>query len=84
MNPANVFSTILRLSSHHLAKLRKSMPGYAIVLDKRIVKLMDGLNEDEPFPTSLNTGDQGRFILGYYHQKVFKKSNNEEELDNEQ
>ena len=59
------------------------MPGYAVVLDKRIAEFMERLSEDEPFPTSLNTGNQGRFILGYYHQKAFKKSNNEEGLDNE-
>jgi len=84
MNPANVFSTIIRLSSHHLAKLRKTKPGYAVTLDKRIAELMEKLNEEKPFPTSLNTGDQGRFILGYYHQKAFRKSSNEEEISDEQ
>ena len=84
MNPANVFSTILRLSSHHLAKLRKTKPGYAVTLDKRIAELMGKLSEDKTFPTSLNTGDQGRFILGYYHQKAFRKSIDEEDSHDEQ
>jgi len=79
MSPASVFSTMLCLSSHHLVKLRKTKPGYAVTLDRRIAELMDRLNEEKPFPSSLNTGDQGRFILGYYHQKAFRKNNNEEE-----
>jgi CRISPR-associated protein Csd1 len=84
MNPASVFSTILRLSSHHMSKLRKTKTGYAVTLDRRIAELMDSLGVEKPFPASLNTGDQGRFILGYYHQKAFKKSNNEEDLNDEQ
>jgi len=84
MNPENVFSIILRLSSHHMAKLRKTKPGYAVTLDRRITELMDKLNEEKPFPSSLNTGDQGRFILGYYHQKAFRTNNNEEEKNDEQ
>jgi len=83
MNPENVFSTILRLSSHHMAKLRKTKPGYAVTLDRRIAELMGKLDEEKPFPSSLGVDDQGRFILGYYHQKAFRKNNIEEDSDDE-
>ena len=83
MNPESVFSAILRLSSHHMAKLRKTKPGYAVTLDRRIAELMGKLDVEKPFPSSLGVDDQGRFILGYYHQKAFRKNNGEEESGNE-
>jgi CRISPR-associated protein Csd1 len=86
-HPLSVFTSILQLSSHHMAKLRKTKPGYAVILDKRMNELMGKLAFEEnssPFPATLGYEEQGLFILGYYHQRAFRKDKNEEASDNEQ
>jgi CRISPR-associated protein Csd1 len=76
--PVAVFTTLLRLKNHHLGKLPK---GRAVQMEKLTGEIMDGLND---FPRILALPDQGRFALGYYHQRqaFFTKSeptNNQEE-----
>ncbi|MDR3310181.1 MAG: type I-C CRISPR-associated protein Cas8c/Csd1 [Oscillospiraceae bacterium] len=64
-NPASAFPTLLKLSEHH--KVDKA--GLQIVYAKRKGELLDILDiEQTPFPAALSLEDQGRFILGYYHQ----------------
>ena len=72
--PASVFSTLLRLKNHHVAKLENR--GRAINLEKLIGKIMDEIKDFAPV---LNLEDQGRFAIGYYHQRqnFFNKSNEE-------
>lgn len=62
-NPASVFPTILKLSMHHSAKLDNP-----VFYEKLKTELLDKLNAENPFPKALNLEDQGRFIIGYYHQ----------------
>lgn len=62
-NPVSVFPTLLKLNKHHLAKLVK---GRAINLEKIISEVIDGFND---FPAHLDLADQGRFAIGYYHQR---------------
>ncbi len=76
--PVAVFTTLLRLKNHHLGKLSK---GRAVQLERLIGDIMVGLND---FPRILALPDQGRFALGYYHQRqaFFTKTetvNNQEE-----
>ena len=76
--PVAVFTTLLRLKNHHLGKLSK---GRAVQLERLIGDIMGGLND---FPRILALPDQGRFALGYYHQRqaFFTKKetvNNQEE-----
>lgn len=68
--PVSVFTTLLRLTNHHLAKLNK---GRAVQMEKLIGEIMNGLAD---FPRQLALPDQGRFALGYYHQRqaLFTKS----------
>lgn len=68
--PVAVFTTLLRLKNHHLGKLPK---GRAIQMEKLIGEVMGGLDD---FPRILALSDQGRFALGYYHQRqaFFTKS----------
>ena len=65
-NPSNVFPTLLKLSNHHAAKLDDSR--YFEILKS---ELLFKLDVDAPFPSALSLEDQGRFILGYYHQRQF-------------
>lgn len=78
--PVSVFTTLLRLKNHHLGKLNK---GRAVQMEKLIGEIMEELAD---FPRQLGLPDQGRFALGYYHQRqaFFTKSesttNNQEEF----
>ena len=62
-NPSSVFPTLLKLSIHHSAKLDNAV--YYEILK---TELLGKLDVDAPFPSALALDDQGRFILGYYHQ----------------
>lgn len=68
--PVSVFTTLLRLKNHHLGKLS---PGRATQMEKLIGAI---LAEVADFPKLLPLPDQGRFALGYYHQRqaFFTKS----------
>jgi CRISPR-associated protein Csd1 len=61
--PVAVFTTLLRLKNAHLKKL-------ATVRGVWFEKLLaDILGEVADFPRQLPLPDQGRFALGYYHQR---------------
>lgn len=68
--PVTVFSTLLKLKNHHLSKLDNR--GRAVNLEKRIGQIMEDIGD---FPAQLPLADQGRFAIGYYHQRqdFFKK-----------
>ena len=70
--PVSVFTALLRLKNHHIAKLENK--GRATNLEKLIGEIAGGLDD---FPAHLALPDQGRFALGYYHQRqaFFVKSN---------
>lgn len=71
--PGMAFPTLLRLSQKHLQKLNDGLAAY---YDKQITALMAQLPESG-FPARLSLPDQGKFAIGYYHQRFAKK--NEEE-----
>jgi CRISPR-associated protein Csd1 len=60
--PAMVFATILNLSTHHLEKLNG---GGQIFYEQEIISKLDA----NGFPAHLDLQDQGRFFVGYYHQR---------------
>lgn len=62
--PVAVFALLLRLKNHHIAKIQKE--GKARYLEKLIGEIMDGLKD---FPAHLPLPEQGRFAVGYYHQR---------------
>ena len=61
--PVAVFTTLLRLKNHHVAKLK---PGRASYFERLLGEIMDDI---KAFPSHLSLSDQGRFALGYYHQR---------------
>lgn len=66
--PASVFPLLERGSAHHLATLRKSdKGGLAHWFDGEIDKILAGV--DSAFPRRLCLEDQGRFAIGYHHQR---------------
>ena len=57
-----------RNSAHHLSALRRSNKGgLAHWFDSEIDAILAGV--DTAFPRSLRLEDQGRFALGYHHQR---------------
>ena len=62
--PVAAFPHLMKLKNHHLAKLENR--GRAVNLERLIGEIMDGVEE---FPAHLSLQDQGRFAVGYYHQR---------------
>ena len=72
--PSAVFATILNLSSHHSENLNE---GRKIYFEKLKQEIIDKIPSDG-FPAHLDLQDQGRFFVGYYHQRqdFFTKNDN--------
>ncbi len=66
--PGVVFPQLINTAQHHLSKAGKKAAGRAVSLNKLLGEIMDGLELDGFAPT-LNLEQQGRFALGYYHQR---------------
>lgn len=67
--PAAVFPILMRGAQNHLSKAMKDPKGkgLAISLEKEVQQIIDGLGCE--FPKTLRLEDQGRFAIGYYHQR---------------
>ncbi len=63
--PASVFPILLRNAQNHLASLRKDGKGGR--LEAEIEGIVAGLGTG--LPRSLALEAQGRFVIGYYHQR---------------
>ena len=74
--PASVFATILNLSSHHMEKLTND--GKKIIFEKMKQEIIDKIPASG-FPAHLDLQDQGRFFIGYYHQRQEFFTKKEEE-----
>ena len=61
--PVAVFTTLLRLKNAHLKKLSV---GQSAWFEKLLGEILDSVTD---FPKHLPLPDQGRFALGYYHQR---------------
>lgn len=73
--PSTAFPILMRLKNHHISKLENR--GEAVNLEKLIGSIADGISPNG-FPHHLSLEDQGRFAIGYYHQRqdFFKAKNN--------
>ena len=81
--PASIFPMLIRNSANHLGKIRKENPKLSSFFDWQIGDIEQGLSTS--WPKSLNMNDQGRFAIGYYHQKWTKTIKTKEggEIKNE-
>lgn len=61
--PVAVFTTLLRLKNAHLKKLTT---GQSVNFEKLLTEILGPVTD---FPAHLSLPDQGRFALGYYHQR---------------
>jgi len=68
--PITVFPQLLRLYPHHISKAAKSgRKGIAVCLEKLVDGITSKLPATNPFPSYMPVSDQGRFAVGYYHQR---------------
>ena len=77
--PVTVFPTILNLSNHHAEKLKVSKKFFDDLKGEIISKI-----KTEGFLPQLDLQDQGRFFIGYYHQRqdlITNKGNNSETIN---
>lgn len=65
-NPATVFATILNLSNHHIENLKTE--GRKIYFERLKQEILSKIDADG-FKAQLDLQDQGRFFIGYYHQR---------------
>lgn len=70
--PALVFPRLIKLSQNHLAKIEgANSPDYFMG------EIINQLGNT--FPKHLSLSQQGEFILGYYHERFYKKTTNKVE-----
>ena len=74
--PSAVYPTILKLSNSHYSKLAKDKKGLAMYFDNQKKEIMAQISD---FPDTLDLSDQGRFFLGYYHQKNHEENKETED-----
>jgi len=73
--PAAVFPTILNLSNHHIENLENE--GRKVNFEKLKREIVSKIDADG-FKAQLDLQDQGRFFIGYYHQRQDLFTKNEE------
>lgn len=77
--PGLVFPQLLKTAQFHVSKSAKQHPGYDVRFSRLVGEIVAGM---PVFPPVLSLEDQGRFMLGYYHQNnalYQKKTANEAE-----
>ena len=67
--PGMVVGRLQENARNHLRKLRGEKPGAFVALERRLMEVL-GLIGSAPPPQRLSLQDQGRFALGYYHEKA--------------
>lgn len=65
--PAFVFPQLLSLATNHLGKLEGEKPGLARWYERQIGEIASALPPS--LPATLSLVDQGRFAIGYWHQR---------------
>jgi len=65
-SPITVFSRLISLNTHHIAKLDKA--GRKTFFKNLLGEIIDGVDGKIAFPAHLDLEQQGRFAIGYYHQ----------------
>lgn len=77
-SPSSIFSRLLTLKNHHLAKIENQ--GRKVNFEKDLGEVFEGINN---FPSHMTLKEQGLFAVGYYHQRqdyyTSKKENKEKE-----
>lgn len=73
--PSTVFPILIALSQNHLKKMEKRNKIY---YDKRLIEVLGKIGD---FPTRMILPEQGRFVLGYYHERQRRFESKEDTKD---
>jgi CRISPR-associated protein Csd1 len=76
--PRSAFAELMRLKNAHLKKVRRSNTGLAVHFERLLDQILAELPAAQGFPASLSLDDQGRFILGYHHQRNLRSGSKAE------
>lgn len=74
--PVTVYPQLMKLKNHHLAKMESGKNFF----ENLIGEIIDGLDGSGIIPRQFSLEEQGRFAVGYYHQRQdlkFKGKNEE-------
>ncbi len=80
--PRTVFSALVKNARNHISSLRKGKKAEWVKdakstagwLEKELGQIMLPLDSTQPFPKTLSLDEQGRFVIGYYHQRHTKQN----------
>lgn len=72
INPMAAFPRVDDLGQKHLRKLRRDKRGVMIAVEREIQQIHKMLADEcgARFPGPLNLEDQGRFAIGFHHQRA--------------
>lgn len=79
--PEAIFPILFKLKNSHIKKIERENTGAKIYYENILMELMGKISINEKvggFPKRLTLEEQGRFILGYYHQMQKKYEKKEE------
>lgn len=68
--PARAFPALLRNGRHHISDVRKREPEKGRWIETRLDEIFEKL--PPTFPKTLNLEEQGRFAVGYYHERAWR------------
>ncbi|MBN1578404.1 MAG: type I-C CRISPR-associated protein Cas8c/Csd1 [Chitinispirillaceae bacterium] len=63
-SPVTVFANLMRLKNHHLTKMENK--GRVVNFERLLAEIIGHFDD---FPGHLDLHEQGRFAVGYYHQR---------------
>jgi CRISPR-associated protein Csd1 len=70
--PALAFPRVADLGQKHLRKLRRDNPGAMVSLKRQVEEILGQIEQAAGcrFPGSLDLDGQGRFVIGFHHQRA--------------
>lgn len=78
-NPQYVFPKLEVLCKQHLRKILRDKAGLANYFEKQIEELIGKMSQ---FPKHMNLENQGKFAIGYHHQKAEMRKKSEKPVNN--
>jgi CRISPR-associated protein Csd1 len=75
--PARVFGALTRSARTHVSDIRKL--GRGLWIERRLQQIIDHLPSE--LPHTLRLEDQGRFAIGYYHERAHRPGKADAEAD---
>jgi len=80
--PRAAFPILLRLAQSHLRTVKRDKPGLAVTQERELQEILGKLPGGPGFPAFLPLEEQGRFALGFYHQRAerFRRHSGEHDM----